>query len=303
MQSEEWLASMRQERDALKSANAYTPVERSENMRVENGIWRFRAKRDQDGNVAKLKSRYVLDGSRQWSPFGREDTYSPVAELSSIRSLLACAAEKEWKVIQADFAAAYLNARLEEPVYIQQPPGLEQGGDRIVWKLNRAIYGMKQSGRLWYDELRGTLKNLGYRPTGTDPCVFMRGSGSTNDIIAVYVDDLGTARHLLGISINRLGDGLRLDQAAFLRSTLEEVGAPLTARSTPWDHRASDDDPGEALNSEKARKYRRLLGKVMYAANCTRPDVSFTVSNLSRWMKEPRDLHERRLTRLCQYLT
>ncbi len=73
-------------------------------------------------------------------------------------------------------------------------------------------------------------------------------------------------------------------------------------RSTPWDHRSDEDDPGEALDTEEARKYRRLLGTVMHAANCTRPDISFAVSNLSRWMQEPRAQHQRKLTRLCQYL-
>ncbi len=65
--------------------------------------------------------------------------YRQVAELSSIRAMLACAAEKGWEVIQADFTAAYLNAKLDEPVYLQQPPGLEEGGDQVVWKLNRAL--------------------------------------------------------------------------------------------------------------------------------------------------------------------
>ncbi len=253
-----------------------------------------------------------------------------MAELSSVRTMLACAAEKGWKVIQADFTTACLNAKLDEPVYTQQPPGLEEGNGQTVWKLNRALCGMKQSGKLWYNELRGALKNLGYRPTVTDPCVFTREHGNAKDIIAVYVDDLlvtgtadrgrldkivaelgnvysvtnlGTARHLLGISISRAGNRLCLDQTAFLRKTLEEVGTPLTQRSTPWDHRSNEDDPGDALDAEGTQRYRRLLGKVMYAANYTRPDVAFAVSNLSRWMQEPRALHQRKLTRLLQYLT
>ncbi len=213
---------------------------------------------------------------------------------------------------------------------MQQPPGLEEGNDQTVWKLNRALYGMKQSGKLWYNELKGTLKNFGYRPAVTDPCVFTREHGNAKDIITVYVDDLlvtgtadrgrldiivaelgniysvtnlGIVRHLLGISIGRAKNGLRLDQTAFLRKTLEEVGTLLTPRSTPWDHRSDEDDPGDALDVEGVRTYRRLLGRVMYASNCTRPDIAFAVSNLSRWMQEPRALHQRKLTRLFQYLT
>ncbi len=77
----------------------------------------------------------------------------------------------------------------------------------------------------------------------------------------------------------------------------------LVPRSTPWDHRRGEDDPGKALDTKEARRYRRLLGKTMYAANCTRPDISYSVSNLSRWMQEPRALHQGKLIRLCRYLT
>ncbi|MCP5023831.1 MAG: hypothetical protein GY930_18945, partial [bacterium] len=328
--SKDWLESMQREKDALKSAHAYTLVEQDAGMRVDNGIWRFRAKLDQNGEVAKLKSRYVLDGSRQWSPFGREDTYSPVAELSSIRTILACAAEKGWEVIQADFTAAYLNAKLNEPVHMQQPPGLVEGGDRMVWKLSRAIYGMKQSGKLWYDELRGTLKKLGYRPTMTDPCIFTRRNTEGRDIIAIYVDNLlvtgtgnkerldsliseleefynitnlGSMSHLLGIGIRKTKGGIYLDQEAFIRSILKEEGVLLAPRGTPWYHRSDEDVPGETLDTEETQSYRRLLGKLMYAATCTRPDISFAVSSLSRWMQEPKALHQRKLVRLCQYLS
>ncbi len=261
IRSRRWLASMKQERDTLRSMGAYTLVRRDGNIRVESGIWRFRAKLDQDGNVAKLKSRYVLDESKQWSPLGKEDTYSPVAELSSIRMILTCTVEEGWEVIQADFTTAYLNAKLDEPVYMQQPPGLEEGSNQTVWKLIRVLYGMKQSGKLWYNVLKGALKNLGYRPAVTDPCVFTRKHENAKDIITVYVDDLlvtgtadkgrlntiiaelgniynvtnlGTVRHLLGISISRAKDGLRLDQTAFIRKALEEEGTPLTLRSIPW---------------------------------------------------------------------
>ncbi len=119
---------------------------------------------------------------------------------------------------------------------------------------------------------------------------------------AYNVTNLGTVNHLLGISVCCTEKGIHLDQAAYLRSTLEEAGTALTPRSTPWDSRANEDDLGEALDAKGAQRYRRLLGKVMYAANCTRPDICFAVSNLSRSLQEPKALHWRRLIRLLQYL-
>ncbi len=116
------------------------------------------------------------------------------------------------------------------------------------------------------------------------------------------ITNLGSVNHLLGISMSRTKEGIQLDQATYLRSILRELGEALTPRSTPWNAREDEDDPGEPLNTEGARKYRRMLGRAMYAANCTRPDISFAVSNLSGSMQEPKSLHWRRLIRLFQYL-
>ncbi len=71
IQEEGWLESMKRERDALKSVDAYTLVAQDADTRVERGIWRFRTKLDQSGNVVKLKSRYVLDPcSLPFRPYG-----------------------------------------------------------------------------------------------------------------------------------------------------------------------------------------------------------------------------------------
>ncbi len=92
------------------------------------------------------------------------------------------------------------------------------------------------------------------------------------------ITNIGMASYLLGFSIYRNENGIFLDQATFLRSTLEEVETP---RSTLCDHRSNEDGSGEVPSVEEAWKYCRLLRRVMYAANCTRPDICFAVSMIN----------------------
>ncbi len=116
---------------------------------------------------------------------------------------------------------------------------------------------MKQSGKLWYNELKGTLKNLGYQPAITDPCVFTREHGNTRDIVAVYVDDLlvtgtadrdrldavvaelgdiykitnlGEANHLLGIHIRQTCDEIHLDQSVEIQQVFQYIVRYVSCR-------------------------------------------------------------------------
>ncbi|MCP4126225.1 MAG: Ty1/Copia family ribonuclease HI [Gammaproteobacteria bacterium] len=104
------------------------------------------------------------------------------------------------------------------------------------------------------------------------------------------------------MSIARTESGIQLSQAAYIHRITEELGESLTPRSTPWQAREEQDTEEEPLGFEGAQNYRRMVVKSMYAANCTRPDISFTVSNLSRHMQEPKAAHWRKLIRLFQYL-
>src|SRR5882672_3918906 len=89
-----------------------------------------------------------------------------------------------------DFKGAYLNSILDEEIYMVQPDHFNDG-TRCMLKLVRAIYGLKQAGRVWHQKLCHVLANLGFSRSAADECVYIKKSCDSILIITIYVDDLG----------------------------------------------------------------------------------------------------------------
>ncbi|GAA5916860.1 uncharacterized protein JCM6883_001770, partial [Sporobolomyces salmoneus] len=121
---------------------------------------------------------------------GRE-TFAPVAKFTSIRVLLALAAQHNLKLQQAGVDKAYLYGKLEEKLYMRVSDGIN-AGEYVgkVLKLERSLYGLKQAGRGWNHRIHNSLQALGYKRTISDACVYVRNAGGTYHYIALYVDDL-----------------------------------------------------------------------------------------------------------------
>ena len=93
---------------------------------------------------------------------------------------------------QMDIKTAYLNARIEENVYMLQTGGFEKfdpDGNPLVCKLNKSIYGLKQSGRNWFLTLKEHLKTIGFEACTHDPCSFIKKWNNSSAMICVWVDD------------------------------------------------------------------------------------------------------------------
>ena len=106
--------------------------------------------------------------------------------------MLANAAEQDWEIEHVDVKSAYLNAPLEETVYMKPPQGvLKPGQEGKVLRLLKGLYGLKQAGRGWYLEMsRVFMKELGYKRSKIDHSVFYKRSGDEHTIIAVATDDM-----------------------------------------------------------------------------------------------------------------
>ena len=121
-----------------------------------------------DGSVAKYKARVVAQGFSQVPGRDYLDTFAPVARLSSIRTILSVACLQDLEIHQMDVDTAYLNAPISEEIYMRQPAGFEErnaGGQPLVCRLRKSLYGLKQSARNWHGRLDAYLKSLGLTPT------------------------------------------------------------------------------------------------------------------------------------------
>lgn len=135
--------------------------------------WVYKVKIEQDGEIRR-KARYVERGYSQEQGVDVKETYSPVVKYTTLRLLFAHAAKNNLEIRHLVVETAFLQGDLEEDVYIQQPEGyIDPYHPNMVCKIRKAIYGLKQSGRVWNTKLDGVLKDLGLSRCIHDPCVCM----------------------------------------------------------------------------------------------------------------------------------
>ena len=143
---------------ALKRNGTWTLVPYSPSLNIVGNKWVFKVKHDMYGKFQRCKARLVAKGFLQTPGVDFNETFSPVIKASTIRMVLTIAVSRNWEVRQLDINNAFLNGDLQEVVYMHQPEGFidKQKPDHVC-RLNKALYGIKQAPRHWFDRLRLTL--------------------------------------------------------------------------------------------------------------------------------------------------
>jgi len=112
--------------------------------------WVFKLKLNLDGKISKRKARLVARGFLQRKGLDYSEVFALVARIETIRLVVALANGKGWPMFQLDVKSAFLNGPLEEEVYVTQPPGFEiEGSEKKVYRLRKALYGLKHAPRAW----------------------------------------------------------------------------------------------------------------------------------------------------------
>ena len=152
--------------------------------------WVFKVKYNCDGRVERFKGHLVAKRYAQKHGIDYDKTFSPAVQFSSIRALLAYAIHSDMLIHQMDVVTAFLNGKLEEEIYMEQPDGcIKPGKEHLVCKLHKSLYSLKQSPRCWNTAFRKYMKPIHFKQGTADPCIYIKAS-STLAIVAVYVDDL-----------------------------------------------------------------------------------------------------------------
>jgi len=189
----EWEKAIHKELKTLKDVGTWELTDPPEGANVVGLKWVFHIKCDVSGRVVHYKAKLVAQGFSQVEGVDYFDTYAPVARLALLRTILTLAARLDLELHQIDIKGAYLNGELtnEEHIYMRQPPGYPYPNTTgHVLRLCKTIYGLKQSGRRWYQKLTKICEEvIGLTRCSVDQAVFYRRDGDSILVMAVHVDD------------------------------------------------------------------------------------------------------------------
>jgi hypothetical protein len=138
--------------------------------------WVCKVKRDANGNIERYNARLVAKGFKQVAGKDFDEVYAPVSRRATLQLFLAVTAMRELELHQ-----------LEEGLYMAPPPGYDNSGK--VWRLHKAIYGLKQSARAWHLKLKAALVKAGFTVSQANPSSFVLSHGDSRAYLLVYVDD------------------------------------------------------------------------------------------------------------------
>lgn len=323
-----WELAVQDELNSLKLNNTWEIVTKPTDKNIVDCRWVFAIKFDEFGNPNKYKARLVAKGFSQQFLIDYNETFAPVARMTSFRFVIALANQFDLLVHHMDVKTAFLNGILKEEIFMRIPEGITYTGDKVC-KLNKSIYGLKQSARCWFERFDGVLKEYGFINSQVDNCIYLLEGNSMNENIylVLYVDDLiivtgnqskldDLKHHLmkifhmtdlkditlfLGIKVTRTNNKITLDQSAYIRTILARFGMEdCNPVKTPSETKFNF----EALNSDEPcnSPCRNLLGCLMYLMLCTRPDISSSVNIISRYINKNNEEVWRNLKRILRYL-
>ncbi|KAJ9542183.1 hypothetical protein OSB04_028689 [Centaurea solstitialis] len=300
-ESEQWQEAMKVEMQSMYDNQVWELTDLPQHCRAVGRKWVFKKKTDMDGNVHTFKAILVVKGFTQTHGIDYDETFSPVAMLKSIRILMAISAYLNYEIWQMDVKTAFLNGKLTEDVYMEQPEGFKDPKNpNKVCKLLKSIYGLKQASRSWNLHFDERIKEFGFAKSEFEPCVYTKFSGSIVIFLVLYVDDilligndvptlqsvkswlskcfqmkdLGEAAYILGIKIyrNRSKRLIGLSQSTYIDKILKKFRMDESKKGfIPMQH-----------------------GIV--------PDVAYSVSFTSRYQQNPGDPHWVAVKNILKYL-
>ena len=186
----EWKAALKTEFDELSKVGVWVLTPRPQNTAIIGTRWLLRTKYNPDGTVERRKARLVAKGYTQQEGIDFKETYTPVARMQSVRTILAITAERKLSVFHLDVTIAYTYGKLEEDIYIYQPEEFfQEGKENHVYKLKRALYGLKQVDRQWNKALNQVFTQLGLEQSDVEKCLYTQMTEHGAFIVTVYVDN------------------------------------------------------------------------------------------------------------------
>lgn len=194
---------MKDEFSSLEKNHTWTLTELPLGKNVLGGKWIFKIKYNPDGSVERYKAKLVAKGYSQVYGVDFSKTFSPVVKLTSTRVLMALAAQNNLRLHQMDVKTPFMNGLLDEEVNMSLPEGLNISSEKnMVCKLNKSIYGLKQSSRQWYQRIDSFLLQIAFTRANAEQNVYVHSQENAFVYLALHVDDCILASDFLQLLTN-----------------------------------------------------------------------------------------------------
>ncbi|GKA52256.1 putative ribonuclease H-like domain-containing protein [Tanacetum coccineum] len=290
--------------------------------------WVYENKKDKRGVVVRNKARLVTQGHRQEEGIDYDEVFASVARIEAIKIFLAFASYMGFIVYQMDVKSAFLYGKIDEEVYVSQPPGfLDPKYPKKVYKVVKALYGLHQAPRAWYATLSTFLLKNGYRRGTIDKTLFIKKDKHDIILVQVYVDDIifgstkkswcdefealmksrfqmssmGELTFFLGLQVKQKEDGIFISQDKYVAEILKKFDfVSVKTASTPIETQKPLVKDEEASDVD-VHLYRSMIGSLMYLT-ASRPDIMFAVCACSRFQVNPKTSHLSAVKRIFRYL-
>ncbi|GJY85245.1 putative ribonuclease H-like domain-containing protein [Tanacetum coccineum] len=328
LEDESWVDAMQEELLQFKIQKVWILVDLPYGKKAIGTKWVYRNKKDERGVVVRNKARLVAQGHRQEEGIDYDEVFAPVARIEAIRIFLAFASYMGFIVYQMDVKSAFLYGKIDEEVYVSQPPGfIDPKYPKKVYKVVKALYGLHQAPRAWYATLSTFLLKNGYRRGTIDKTLFIKKDKHDIILVQVYVDDIifgstkrswcdefenlmksrfqmssmGELTFFLGLQVKQKEDGIFISQDKYVVEILKKFDfVSVKTASTPIETQKPLVKDEEASDVD-VHLYRSMIGSLMYLT-ASRPDIMFAVCACSRFQVTPKTSHLSAVKRIFRYL-
>ena len=277
----------------------------------------------------------VAKGFSQRPGIDFTQVFAPTFRPAALRLIAAIAGIEDMELRSVDVTGAFLNGELDEVIYMKMPEGFDQGEPGQVLKLNKSLYGLKQSARQWNKKLHSVLTQMGFKRLESDRSIYIYVKGEVKILVPVYVDDitfaskskkaiddtvaefakhfkirdLGDTKFLLGVEVirDRENRTIALSQRQYIIDMLERYGMsdcnPVSTPMQPNLKLSKAMGPQTPDEEEYMSKvpYLNAVGSLQYLATMTRPDIAYAVSTLARFNCKPGPSHWHAVKHLLRY--
>ncbi|GJT15898.1 putative ribonuclease H-like domain-containing protein [Tanacetum coccineum] len=323
-----FIEAMQEELLQFKLQEVWTSVDLPNRKKAIGTNWVFKNKKDKRGIVIRNKARLVAQGYTQEEGINYDEVFAPIARIEAIRLFLAYASFKDFVVYQMDVKSSFLYGKIEEEVYVCQPPGFEDPDfpDRVC-KLEKALYGLHKAPRAWYETLSTYLLDNEFQRGKINKTLFIKRHNGDILLVQVYVDDIifgstnkelynafkelmhekfqmssmGELTFFLGLQVQQKKDGIFISQDKYVGEILKKFRfTEVKTTSTPMKTQKPllKDKDGEEVD---VHMYSSMIGSLMYLTS-SRPNIMFVVCACARYQVNPKVSHLHYVKRIFRYI-